>query len=105
MRRGLTLFACLIALMPLSSILPARADDGYDLPFAKAVRAATADQRLQLWAADDGYVQSTDYVPSLGVMYTNHAHFDPQDLAHPTVLIFDQAGRLVACEYQFTKGA
>jgi hypothetical protein len=80
----------------------ARADDGYDTPFARAVRAATEQYRLQLWAADDGYVQSTTYVASFGVMYTNHQRFDPADLAHPTVLIYDEAGRLVAVEYQFT---
>jgi len=88
------------------AVVPSRAgaDDGYDQPFAKAVRAATNDYRLQLWAASDGYVQSTDYVANLGVMFTNHDRFSPPDLAHPTVLIFDQAGRLVACEYQFLDG-
>ena len=79
----------------------ARADDGFDLPFAQAVRLGTNDDRLLLWARSDGYVQSTDYVAHLGFMYTNHERFDPPDLAHPTVLLFDQAGRLVACEYQF----
>jgi hypothetical protein len=83
----------------------ADADDGYDLPFAQAVRTATGGDRLLVWARNDGYVQSTDYVPRLGFMYTNHDRFDPPDLAHPTVLIFDQAGRLVACEYQFRDGA
>jgi hypothetical protein len=58
-----------------------------------------------LWVKGDGYVQSTDYVANLGVMYTNHDRFSPPDLAHPTVLIYDQAGRLVACEYQFLAGA
>ncbi|HXW76457.1 MAG TPA: hypothetical protein VEJ20_03515 [Candidatus Eremiobacteraceae bacterium] len=85
--------------------LPARADDGYDLPFVQRVRAATESLRLQLWAEGDGYVRSTDYVPSVGVMYTDHDLFDPPDLAHPTVVIYDEAGRLVACEYQFEQGA
>lgn len=80
----------------------ASADDGYDSPFARAVRDATEQYRLQLWAGDDGYIQSTTYVANFGVMYTNHERFDPADLAHPTVLIYDQAGRLVAVEYQFT---
>ena len=80
----------------------ASADDGYDSSFARAVRGATEQYRLQLWAGDDGYVQSTTYVANFGVMYTNHQRFDPADLAHPTVLIYDEAGRLVAVEYQFT---
>ena len=84
---------------------PAKADDGYDSSFARAVRTATEGYRLQLWASDDGYVQSTDYIANVGVMFTNHDRFSPPDLAHPTVLIFDQAGRLVACEYQFLEGA
>lgn len=83
----------------------ARADDGYDSVFAKAVREATEQYRLQLWAASDGYIQSTTYVAGLGVMFTNHDRFSPQDLAHPTVLIYDEAGRLVAVEYQFAGGA
>jgi len=80
----------------------ARADDGYDSPLARAVRSATEQYRLQLWATGDDYVQSTTYVANFGVMFTNHERFDPVDLAHPTVLIYDQAGRLVAVEYQFT---
>lgn len=103
-RRTLLFFAAAAALW-CACPSGARADDGFDLPFAKAVRAATDVYRLQLWAKDDGYVQSTDYVANLGVMFTNHDRFSPPDLAHPTVLIFDQAGRLVACEYQFLEGA
>jgi len=103
-RASRTLFSWLIAAVVLCPALPARGDDGYDLPFAQAVRTATEDDRLLLWATQDGYVQSTDYVASLGTMFTNHDRFDPADLSHPTVLIFDQAGRLVACEYQFTQG-
>lgn len=83
------------------SVARASAADGFDTPFAQAVRSSTSSYRLLLWAQKDGYIQSTDYVAGLGVMYTNHDRFDPQDLAHPTVLIFDQAGVLVACEYQF----
>src|SRR5689334_1359339 len=78
---------------------PARADDAFDAPFARAVRSATSDLRLLLWARSDDYVQSTEYVPNVGVMYTNHERFNPPDLAHPTVLVYDQAGRLAACEY------
>jgi hypothetical protein len=104
-RSSRTLFSLILCLLLAGVSAPARADDGYDLPFAVAVRAATADERLLLWASDDGYIRSTDYVQSLGVMYTNHDRFDPPDLAHPTVLIFDQAGRLVACEYQFLVGS
>jgi hypothetical protein len=104
-RRCTLLFFVAALLVWTSAPTRASADDGYDLPFAKAVRAATNDYRLALWAQHDGYVQSTDYVANLGVMYTNHDRFSPPDLAHPTVLIFDQAGRLVACEYQFLDGA
>jgi hypothetical protein len=86
-------------------VRPASADDGYDSPFARAVRAATGIYRLELWARDDGYVQSTDFVPGIGVMLTNHDRFDPPDLAHPTVVVYDEAGRMVACEYQFPDGA
>lgn len=95
-------FASAAALLLLSvPLAAAKADDGYDQPFAVAVRTATDQYRLLLWASQDGYVQSTDYVAGLGTMYTNHERFDPPDLAHPTVLIYDQAGRLVSCEYQF----
>lgn len=104
-RRRCVSFVFGLAAAALLSSNAARADDGYDSAFARQVRAATEVYRLQLWARDDGYVQSTDYVANLGVMYTNHDRFSPPDLAHPTVLIFDQAGRLVACEYQFLDGA
>lgn len=96
--------AASVAATIASTTAAARADDGYDSAFARSVRAATEQYRLQLWAGDDGYVQSTTYVASLGIMLTNHERFDPPDLAHPTVLIYDQAGRLAAVEYQFTQG-
>jgi hypothetical protein len=84
---------------------PARTDaaagDGYDTDLAQAVRSATARYRLVVWAQQDGYVQSTQYIASFGTMYTNHARFDPKDLTTPTVLVYDEAGRLVACGYQF----
>ena len=84
---------------------PSRADDGYDADFARAVRAATEVYRLELWARGDDYIQSTDYIAHVGVMLTNHERFSPPDLAHPTVLIYDLAGRLVACQYQFLDGS
>jgi len=99
------LVALIAALACTAIASAARADDGYDSPLARAVRSATEPYRLQLWAADDDYVQSTTYVANFGVMFTNHDRFDPIDLAHPTVLIYDQAGRLVAVEYQFTPSA
>jgi hypothetical protein len=80
-------------------------DDGYDSHLAQSVRAATQQYRLVLWAVHDGYVQTTDYIPSFGTMYTNHARFDPQSLAEPTVLVYDLAGRLVACGYQYLNKA
>jgi len=96
-------FAALLGAVVYASLgSAARADDGYDSPLARAVRSATEQYRLQLWATGDDYVQSTTYVANFGVMFTNHERFDPVDLAHPTVLIYDQAGRLVAVEYQFT---
>ena len=98
-RTVVALIACIAC---ATAAWPAKADDGYDSVLAKAVRAATEQYRLQLWATGDGYVQSTTYVANFGVMFTNHDRFDPVDLAHPTVLIYDQAGRLVAVEYQFT---
>ena len=101
----LALVALIAALACTAIASAARADDGYDSPLARAVRSATEPYRLQLWAADDDYVQSTTYVANFGVMFTNHDRFDPIDLAHPTVLIYDQAGRLVAVEYQFTPSA
>jgi hypothetical protein len=99
-------FAALVGTIVYASVgAAARADDGYDSPLARAVRTATEQYRLQLWATGDNYVQSTTYVANFGVMFTNHDRFDPGDLAHPTVLIYDQAGRLVAVEYQFTPAA
>lgn len=85
--------------------LPARADtsDGFDSNLAQAVRSATAQYRLVLWAQQDGYIQTTEYITSFGTMYTNHGRFDPKDLTQPTVLVYDQAGRLAACGYQFLK--
>src|ERR1700722_17134451 len=88
----------------LATLTVSRADDGYDTPFARAVRAATEPYRLVVWARVDGYVQSTEAMAGVGSMYTNHDDFNPPDLAHPTVLVFDEAGRLVACGYQFAKG-
>lgn len=79
----------------------ARADDQYDSAFARSVRAATEHYRLALWALNDGYVQTTDYVAGFGLMYTNHDRFDPADLAHPTMLVYNEAGQLVAVGYQF----
>ena len=81
----------------------ARADDGYDTSFARAVRAATERYRLAVWARADGYIQSTDSMAGIGTMYTDHDDFNPPDLAHPTVLVFNDAGQLVACGYQFAK--
>ena len=79
--------------------------DGYDSDLAQAVRAATQRYRLVVWAQHDGYVQTTDYIASFGTMYTNHQRFDPKDLSTPTVLVYDLAGRLAACGYQFQQGA
>jgi hypothetical protein len=84
--------------------VPARADDGYSSPFAQAVRGATEIYRLSVWARSDQYVQTTDYVGGVGVMYTNHDRFNPLDLAHPSMLVYDEGGRLIACGYQFTTG-
>jgi len=89
----------------LTQLAPARADDRYDSSMARAVRAATEQYRLSLWATQDGYVQTTDYISGFGTMYTNHDRFDPADLAHPTALVYDESGRLVACGYQFTHAA
>lgn len=96
-----------LALAALTLVMPARAlaDDGYDTSFAQAVRAATQTYRLATWARSADYVQTTDYVDGVGLMYTNHARFDPPDLAHPTMLVYDESGRLVACGYQFSKNA
>ncbi len=93
---------CLM-LLATAALQPARADpsDGYESPLAQSVRQATERYRLSVWAVHDGYVQTTDYLPQFGVMYTNHQRFDPPSLAQPTVLVFDLAGRLVACGYQY----
>lgn len=96
--------AALAALVVLACAFPriAAADsDGYDSPLAQAVRTATQRFRLVVWARLDGYVQSTDYIAAFGTTYTNHDRFDPPDLGQPTILLYDAAGRLVACGYQF----
>jgi hypothetical protein len=97
------LFALLFVLALWCASLPASADsnDGYDSNLAQAVRAATERYRLVVWAQSDGYVQTTEYIASFGTMYTNHQRFDPKGLDAPTVLVYDMAGRLVACGYQF----
>jgi len=96
------LLALLIALaFAPSRLLAAATDDGYDSDLAHAVRSATQRYRLVVWAEQDGYVQTTDYIASFGTMYTNHKRFDPADLSEPTVLIYDLAGRLLACGYQY----
>lgn len=94
----------MLVAVALALPLSARADDdGYDSAFARAVRTATQPYRLALWARSADYVQTTDYVDGVGLMFTNHDRFDPQDLAHPTLLVYDESGRLVACGYQFAK--
>jgi hypothetical protein len=98
--RRVTLF---VLTAMLCATTPALADggDGYDSPLAQAVRDATQQYRLVVWAVHDGYVQTTDYIPAFGTMYTNHARFDPQKLSQPTVLVYDLAGRLAAVGYQY----
>jgi hypothetical protein len=86
-------------------VYAATSSDGYDSNLAQAVRAATERYRLVVWAQHDGYVQTTDYIQSFGTMYTNHQRFDPKDLGSPTMLVYDAAGRLAACGYQFQKGS
>jgi len=93
----------LVALCAALSKAAALGDDGFDSPMAAAVRAATQAYRLALWAVHDGYVQTTDYIPGFGTMYTNHDRFDPSELSQPTVLVYDEAGRLTACGYQFAR--
>jgi len=83
----------------------ALADDGFDSPIASAVRTATEAYRLALWAVHEGYVQTTGYIDGFGTMYTNHDRFDPSSLGQPTMLVYDEAGRLVACGYQFARPA
>ncbi|HEY7981737.1 MAG TPA: hypothetical protein VID19_09675 [Candidatus Eremiobacteraceae bacterium] len=97
------LFAAMLALSATTQA--ARADDGYDSAFARSVRAATEQYRLVVWARADGYIQSTQSVAGIGTMYTDHDDFNPVDLAHPTVLVYNEAGQLVACGYQFAKTA
>lgn len=94
---ALSLAACLLTQVQAL----ADAGDGYDSNLARAVRSATTRYRLVLWATQDGYVQTTGYIASFGAMYTNHGRFDPKDLSTPSVLVYDLAGRLVACGYQF----
>lgn len=89
-----------LMLAPLVS--PAQTTDGYDSHVAQAVRAATQRYRLAVWAVDDGYIQTTGYIPQFGAMYTNHDRFNARDLSTPTMLVYDLAGRLVACGYQYT---
>jgi|SRR5450755_460342 hypothetical protein len=96
--------AIILAIFSGCGTVPARADDGYDSPFAQAVRTATERYRLVVWARADGFVQSTAIVAGVGVMFTNHDDFNPVDLAHPTVLVFNEAGQLAACGYQFATG-
>src|ERR1700687_1076695 len=81
---------------------PARAEDGYSSAFAQAVRAATQPYRLVVWARNDQYIQSTDFVGGIGMMYTNHERFNPPDLGHPSMLVYDESGRLFRCGHHFT---
>ncbi len=101
MTRGLALALLLLPVL----VAPARADDGFNSQFAQAVRSSTGAYRLVLWARANHYMQSSDYVAGLGTMFMNGDRFDPKDLAHPSMLVYDTAGRLVACGYQFTPGA
>jgi hypothetical protein len=97
-------FAAFFLIACVFGSLPALADavDGYDSTLAQSVRAATQRYRLVVWAQQDGYVQTTDYIAFFGTMYTNHQRFNPKELSMPTALVFDMAGRLVACGYQFS---
>ena len=99
-RRCVQAILCALLFAPLQASA-AITGDGYDSDLARAVRDATERYRLVVWAEHDGYVQSTDYIAAFGTMYTNHALFDPKSLSTPTVLVYDLAGRLVACGYQF----
>jgi hypothetical protein len=103
-RMAAMLYAAVTMLTLAGLGVRARADDGYASPFAAAVREATQIYRLSVWARSDHYVQTTDYVAGVGVMYTNHDRFNPSDLSHPSMLVYDEGGRLVACGYQFTTG-
>jgi hypothetical protein len=95
----------LLAFLAVRSAALGDSSDGYDSNLAQAVRNATQQYRLVVWALQDGYIQTTDYIPSFGTMYTNHARFDPRTLDQPTVLVYDLAGRLVACGYQYVDRA
>lgn len=95
------MFAAFVLTVPARAL----ADDGYDSAFAQAVRNATQTLRLVTWARSDQYIQTTDYVDNVGLMFTNHERFDPPDLSHPTMLVYNEGGRLVACGYQFMKTA
>ena len=95
---------CASAVTLFGATAAAAPDDGYASAFAQAVRSATESYRLVLWARADHYVQTTDYVDGIGTMYTDHDRFNPPDLAHPTMLVYDESGRLIACGYQFTIG-
>lgn len=97
-------FAAIFVVAYVCGAASALADptDGYESPLAQSVRAATERYRLVVWAKQDGYVQTTDYVAAFGTMYTNHQRFDPTTLSTPTMLVYDLAGRLAACGYQFT---
>lgn len=97
--------ALLLATVAATGAAPAFADDGYDTPLAVSVRAATQHLRLALWAPTAGYVQATDYVEGYGTTFMSRQGFGPPDLAHPTTLVYDIAGRLVACGYHFAVGA
>jgi hypothetical protein len=96
---------CTAVILLTSIAARAAADDGYTSPFAQAVRTATTSYRLVLWARADHYIQTTGYVDGIGLLYTNHDRFNPPDLSHPSMLIYDEGGRLLACGYQFTAGA
>ncbi len=100
MIRRLALFTLFVCFFTRTAAL-GDGSDGYDSNLARAVRSATEQYRLVVWASHDGYIQTTEYIPSFGTMYTNHDRFDPNSLANPTVLIYDIAGRLVACGYQY----
>jgi hypothetical protein len=102
--RRCTLLVLLVCLV-VRTAANGDSSDGYDSNLAQAVRSATEQYRLVVWALHDGYVQTTDYIPSFGTMYTNHARFDPRTLDQPTVLIYDLAGRLVAVGYQYVDRA
>jgi hypothetical protein len=103
--RGMILRSVLLAAMlQVAFSATARADDGFASSFARAVRTSTTAYRLVVWARANQYMQSSDYVAGLGTMFMSGDRFDPKDLAHPSMLVYDEAGRLVACGYQFRPG-